>query len=121
MVPLSAIESALVLPILTAPVTPVPVVVVIAPDPMFGTVITAVEVVSAPIVRLLKAVVTPIGWRVIAAVPPSIVRLSPVPSAPSIPVVKVIVPSLEESLESIATVPLIFTVSLNVMSAALPS
>ena len=104
------------LPIAVAPVTPTALVV-----PMFGRVITAVEVVSAPIVRLLKAVLTPIAWRVIAAVPPSIVRLSPVPSAPSIPVVKVIVPSLEESLESITTVPLIFTVSLNVMSAALPS
>ena len=88
---------------------------------MFGRVITAVDVLSAPIVRLLKAVLTPIGWRVIAAVPPSIVRLSPVPSAPSIPVVKVIVPSLEASSESITTVPWIFTVSLKVISAALPS
>ena len=105
MVPLITIESALVLPIETAPVTPVPAVVLIAPDPMFGTVITAVDVVAFAIVKLLKAVLTPIGTRVTAAVPPSIVRLSPLASRPSIPVVNVIVPSLALSLESITTVP----------------
>ena len=84
---------------------------------MFGTVIVAVDVLAFAIVKLLKAVVTPIGTRVTAAVPPSIVRLSPLPSRPWIPVVNVIVPSRASSLESITTVPSIFTVSLKVISA----
>ena len=99
------------LPTLTVPVTPAFV------DPILGRVKLAVELESVLIFKLLKAVLAPIAWRVIAPVPPSIVRSSLVPSLPSIEVVKVIIPF---SL-STTTVPLTFTASLKTMSPFDPS
>ena len=96
---------------LTAPVTPA------LPAPILGTVKLAVELESVLIFKLLKDVVAPITWRLIVPVPPSIVRSSLVPSAPSIEVVNVIFPS---SLSTI-TVPFMATLSLKTISPLDPS
>ena len=96
---------------LTAPVTPA------LPAPMFGTDRLAVELESVLIFKVFKAVVAPITWRVIVPVPPSIVKLSPLASAPSIEVLNVIAPS---SL-SMITVPSMATLSLKTISPFEPS
>ena len=96
---------------LTAPVTPALVF------PILGTVKLAVELASVLIFKLLKDVVAPITWRVIVPVPPSIVKLSPLASAPSIEVLNVIAPS---SL-SMITVPSMATLSLKTISPFEPS